>query len=53
MKPPGGSLKRILIVEDGLAVDQICRRVLTGERFEADITVNGKIAQETIEDEHP
>ena len=48
MKTPGGSLKRILIVEDEPAICELCRRVLTGEGFEVDIAANGKVAQDML-----
>ena len=41
-------VKRILIVEDEPAICLICQRVLTGEGFEVDIAVNGKVAQDMI-----
>jgi len=47
MKEPAGA-KRILVVEDELAISDICRRVLTSEGFEVDIAVNGKVAQDMI-----
>ena len=50
MKTLGGSLKRILIVEDEPAICELCRRVLTGEGFEVDIAANGKVAQDMIEE---
>ncbi len=40
--------KRILIVEDEPAISDVCRRVLTGEGFEVDIAVNGKVAQDMM-----
>ncbi len=49
MKTPDANAKRILVVEDEPAIGTLCQRVLTGERFEVDIAVNGKIAQDTIE----
>tara|TARA_B100000315_G_C14232906_1_gene431803 strand:+ start:245 stop:598 length:354 start_codon:yes stop_codon:yes gene_type:complete len=52
MKIPDGSLERILVVEDELAIGQVCRRVLASEGFEVDIAVNGKVAQEMIEEKH-
>ena len=42
--------KRILIVEDEPAVSDFCRRVLTGEGVEVDIAVNGKVAQDMLEE---
>ncbi len=49
MKNPGGSVKRVLVVEDEPAISDVCRRVLTGEGFEVDIAVNGKVAQGVID----
>ena len=49
MKTRESNVKKILIVEDELAIGELCRRVLTGEEFEVDITVNGRIAQDIIE----
>jgi len=40
--------KRILVVEDEPAICDLCQRVLTGEGFEVDIAVNGKVAQDMI-----
>jgi len=42
--------KRILIVEDEPAISDVCRRVLTSEGFEVDIAVNGKVAQDMLEE---
>jgi len=42
--------KRILIVEDEPAICDLCRRVLIDEGLEVDIAVNGKVAQDMIED---
>ena len=42
--------KRILVVEDEPAVSDLCRRVLTSEGFEVDIAVNGKVAQDMLEE---
>ncbi len=42
--------KRILVVEDEPAICDLCQRVLTGEGFEVDIAVNGKVAQDMIEE---
>ena len=50
MKNPGGSVKRVLVVEDEPAISDVCRRVLTGEGFEIDIAVNGKVAQGMIDE---
>ncbi len=48
MKNSGAGVKRILVVEDELAISQVCRRVLTDEGFEVDTAVNGEIAQEML-----
>ncbi len=50
MKTPDANAKRILVVEDEPAICTLCQRVLTGEGFEVDIAVNGKIAQDMIEE---
>lgn len=50
MTNSGVGAKRILVVEDEPAVSQVCQRVLTGEGFEADIAVNGKVAQEILKE---
>ena len=42
--------KRILVVDDEPSIDNMCRRVLTGEGFEVDIAVNGRVAQDMIEE---
>ena len=46
MKNFSSGAKRILVVEDEPAIGDICRRVLSGEGFEVDIAVNGKVAQD-------
>ncbi len=48
MKNSSAGLKRILVVEDEPAISNVCQRVLTGEGFEVDIAVNGKVAQDMI-----
>ncbi len=50
MKNIGDGAKRILVVEDEPAICDLCQRVLTGEGFEVDIAVNGKVAQDMIEE---
>ena len=50
MNTPGGITKRILVVEDEPAISQVCQRVLTGEGYEVDIAVNGRVAQDMIEE---
>ena len=51
MKTPESDVKRVLVVEDEPAICTLCRRVLAGEGFEVDIAVNGKIAQDMIEEQ--
>ena len=48
MKDSTADVKKILVVEDEPAISDVCRRVLTGEGFEVDIAVNGKVAQDMI-----
>ena len=48
MKNSSAGPKRILVVEDEPAIGDVCRRVLSGEGFEVDIAVNGKVAQDMI-----
>ncbi len=43
-------MKKILVVEDEPGICQVCRRVLTGEGYEVDIAVNGRVAQDMIEE---
>ena len=50
MRNIGAGAKRILVVEDEPAVSDLCQRVLTSEGFEVDIAVNGKIAQDMLEE---
>ncbi len=50
MKTRESNIKRVLVVEDEPAINAVCRRVLTGEGFEVDIAVNGKVAQGMIEE---
>ena len=51
MKASDSSTKRILVVEDEPSISAVCRRVLTGEGFEVDIAVNGKVAQGMIDEQ--
>ena len=46
----GAGTKRVLVVEDEPAVSDVCRRILTSEGFEVDIAVNGKVAQDMLEE---
>ncbi len=50
MKTPATNVKRILLVEDEPAICRLCQIVLNGEGFEVDIAVNGKAAQDMIEE---
>jgi len=50
MKTPESDAKRILAVEDEPEISNLCQRVLTREGFEVDIAVNGKVAQDMIEE---
>ena len=49
MNTPDCATKRILVVEDELSIGNMCRRVFTGEGFEVDVAVNGRVAQDMIE----
>ncbi len=49
MKTRESNVKRVLVVEDEASINAVCRRVLTGEGFEVDIAVQGKVAQEMLE----
>jgi len=48
VKIPESDVMRALIVEDEPAICELCRRVLSGEGFEVDIAVNGRLAQDLI-----
>jgi len=48
MEKSSGSVNRILVVEDEPAICDLFRRVLSGEGFEVDTAVNGKVAQDMI-----
>ena len=50
MKSPDTSAKKILVVEDEPGISNLCQRILTSEGFEVDIAVNGKVAQDMIEE---
>ena len=50
MKNSSAGVKKILVVEDEPTISDVCRRVLTSEGFEVDIAVNGKVAQDMIEE---
>ena len=43
-------VKKILVVEDETTISDVCRRDLSGEGFEVDIAVDGKVAQHMIEE---
>ena len=49
MKTRESNVKRVLVVEDEPSISAICRRVLTSEGFEVDIAVQGKVAQDMLE----
>ena len=49
IKPDIGT-KRILVVEDEPAISDVCRRVITSEGFEVDSAINGKVAQDMIDE---
>jgi len=51
MKSTSAGVKRILVVEDEPAICELCRRILTEDGFEVDIAVNGKLAQDMIEEQ--
>ena len=48
MKTPDNVTRKILVVDDEPSISDVCRRVLTGEGFEVDIAVNGKVAQDMV-----
>ncbi len=50
MKTPECNTKRVLVVEDEPSVSAVCHRVLTREGFEVDIALDGRSAQDMIED---
>ena len=50
MNTPDRTTKRILVVEDEPSIGNMCQRVLTREGFEVDIAVNGRVAQDMIEE---
>ncbi len=50
MTKPDIGTKRVLIVEDELAISEVCRRVIISEGFEVDIAINGKVAQDMLEE---
>ena len=50
MKNFGAGVKRILVVEDEPSIGNICQRVLTREGYKVDIAVNGRVAQDMIEE---
>ncbi len=51
MESRSAGVERILLVEDEPAICDLCQRVLTNEGFEVDIAVNGKVAQNMIEEQ--
>ncbi len=50
MKTPESDVKRILMVEDEPGIGNLCQRVLSSAGFEVDIAVNGKVAQDIIDE---
>ena len=50
MKIPDSGMKRVLVVEDEPVISNVCERVLTSEGCEVDLAVNGKVAQDMIEE---
>ena len=48
MKAPESTAKKVLVVEDEPSISTLCQRVLSGEGFEVDVAVNGKVAQDMI-----
>lgn len=50
MSNSSAGARRVLVVEDEPAIAEVCRRVLVGEGFEVDIAVNGKVAQDVLEE---
>jgi len=48
MKTPESTAKKVLVVEDEPSISNLCQRVLSGEGFEVDVAVNGKVAQNMI-----
>ena len=52
MKKPGAGTEKILVVEDELAIAELCRRSLTSEGLEVDIAPAGDVAQAMLEKEH-
>ena len=52
MSSPDTNVKRVLVVEDEPAISDLCRRVLAAEGFEVDVAINGKVAQDVIEERY-
>ena len=50
MKNSTAGVKKILVVEDEPSIGEVCRRVLTGEGYKVYIAVNGRVAQDMIEE---
>ena len=50
MKNTSAGEKKILVVEDELAITDLCQKVLASEGFDVDVTVNGKVAQGMMEE---
>ncbi len=52
MKTPDNPIKKILIVEDEPVIGRLCQEILAGEGYDADVAVNGQMAQEMISHQH-
>lgn len=50
MEKSGASIKRILVVEDEPVISELCQRIFTSEGFEVDIAINGRVAQNILEE---
>lgn len=48
MKHPKDRRKTILIVEDEPSISQVCLRTLSADGFDADIAINGVVAQDML-----
>jgi DNA-binding response OmpR family regulator len=48
MPVAGNEKKKILVVEDELLIGHVCSGVLSGEGFDVDVAVNGRVAQGMI-----
>lgn len=50
MKKSSTGVKRILVVEDEPAIGQVCAIILTGDGFEVDIAIDGKVAEDKLQE---